>query len=106
MGGISKYYTETIIIKRKVFNKINGVNKETFVIIATILGAIDKAISSYIYTSDKETFVYTDIVFAPNGTDIKENDIIEHDNNDYDVISVIDPMRRKHHIEVLLSRKG
>lgn len=103
--GINKYFTENIVVKRKTINKINGVNKETIGTIGTIKGAIDKAITSYAYAGDKETFSYTDVVFAPIGTDVKENDIIEHDGNDYDVISVIDPMRRKHHIEILANKR-
>jgi uncharacterized Zn finger protein len=101
---IQKYFTETMIVKRKNRLKINGVWKESLDDVETFKGAIDKDTTVYTYSSDKESFEFTDLVFAPIGTDVKEDDIIEHESNNYSVESVKDPMRRKHHLEIRLRR--
>lgn len=92
------------MIKRKVRSKISGVVKEEIQDIETVKVGIDKATTQSIYANDKENFSFTDIIFAPYGTDVIEDDIISHGGIDYDVVSVIDPMRRHHHLEILCNK--
>jgi len=103
--AIQTYFTEFITVKRKTRNKVSGVVKETETVVDEQRVAIDKATTSYAYSSDKETFTFTDIIFAPINTDVKEDDLIEYGGNQYDVVSVINPLRRYHHLEVLVNRR-
>lgn len=98
---IADYFTESVTIKRKNRTKVYGVIKETLTDIETVLVAIDKATTSSIYENDKGSFDYTDIIFAPIETDVLEDDIISYGTKNYDVISVINPMKRNHHLEIL-----
>jgi SPP1 family predicted phage head-tail adaptor len=104
--AIQTYFTELITVKRKTRTKVNGVMKESLDIVDEKRAAIDKATTSYAYSSDKETFTFTDVAFTPWNTDIKEDDVVEYGGFEYDVISVIDPLRRKHHKECLLNRRA
>lgn len=103
--SIQNYFTEQATVKRKTRTKTGGVVKEELSVVADVRCAIDKNTTAYAFLSDKETFQFSDILFIPYGTDIVEDDIVTIDSKDYDVISVIDPMRRTHHLEVLINRR-
>ncbi len=102
---IKDYFTESITIKRKDRVKIDGVMKETLVEVETILVAMDQSVTNYSFQNDKETFSYSDVMFAPIAADVLEDDIVVYGSDDYDVISVMNPMKRQHHLEVLLNMR-
>jgi hypothetical protein len=102
---IQTYFTEEMKIYRKTRTKTGGVVKESKTLVDTKRGAYDKATSQYQYAYGKENFNLSAVAFMPADADVQEDDILEYSGVDYDVISVINPMLRNNHIEVLLSRR-
>ena len=103
---ISKYFTETMVVSRNVTAKVGGVNKKTPTEIGTTLVAIDKIQSSNTYNNDIETYNFSNVIIAPYGTDIIEDDLAVIDGIRYNVGSVIDPMKRHHHLEILVDKQA
>ncbi len=102
---IEIYFTQDLTIKRKTRTKDNGVVKETLATVATTRGAIEKSVSAYNYQNDKETFNYTDIVFTYYDAPCQEDDVVEIGGLEYDVVSVVNPMMRNHHLEIRCIRR-
>ena len=101
---IANYYTELVKIKRKSRYREGGVSKEILTLVDEKYVAIDKATTNYSFTIDKERFTFSDVMYAPANTDVQEDDIIEYGGIEYDVVSVVNPMKRAHHLEILVSR--
>jgi len=104
--AISKFYINSVVIKRKARADVGGVVKETVNVIATLKGALQKTPSSYAYQFDKETFDMSYILQVPTNTDILEDDLLEVDGKDYDVLSVVDGLNGRSHLECILNRSS
>jgi hypothetical protein len=105
--GIEKYYTETIEVWSKGSTAdIYGVVKDTPVKLGTFLGVIDKAPTSNSYMYDKDTYIYTDILYTGINSNVAENNILKYNGLEYDIISSVSPLNRAHHLEVKLSRRS
>lgn len=103
--GISNYFTQSFELFRK--NKVidKGVVKETLTSIAVFKGRTDFSTTSYTFQFNKERFTFTAILYTPPGLDIKEDDVVVFDNRTFDVRSVVDPLYRQNHLEVLVQEQ-
>jgi len=102
---IEDYFTQTFILSRKTRTRTSGVVKESLTEQFTFQGILDKETTSYKFNNLREEFEFSDILFCPI-LDIREDDVLTFDGKTYDVISVIDPLYRQHHLEVLINRNG
>jgi hypothetical protein len=103
---ITDYFKQTFTLKRKQrTTNDSGVVKEALVEVSTFLGILDPKGSSYSFDKLREEFDFDDVLFAPV-EDIQPDDVITWAGTDYNVVSVVDPLYRQHHLEVLLKRVG
>jgi hypothetical protein len=104
--SINNFYKQTLSVYSKTRTKVGGVVKETTTLVDTIKGILDKATSSYNFKNYREGIDYTDLLFTAVNPLIAEDAIIEFEGVQYDVISVVNPLYRGNHIEVLLKALG
>ncbi len=104
--SIRSYYKQSFEIFEEVKTNVSGVIKDTKVSKGTFKGVIDKAPTQNLYTSDKDTFIYTNTLFTAINSEIVEGRIITCNGNDYDIVGQIDPLGRGHHLEVQLNRRA
>jgi len=103
---IEKFFTEAVVVTRKTRSQTNGVWKETFTTAWSGNVAFDKSQTSSIFTSNKESFDYSAVVYAPLASGIIEDDILTYGSIAYDVVSSVNPMNRNNHIEVALKKRA
>jgi hypothetical protein len=102
--AIENYYKSSFTLKRKTrATTSGGVSKETLSDIATFSGIIDPAGSMFNFRALREEYDFTDTLFC-GIEDIRVDDIVDYDGTQYNVVSVINPMNRNHHLELLLKR--
>lgn len=104
--GISRFYTQVFEVYTKEKTSTSSGVQEQETLVATVKGIIDKATTAYGFSGDRENFFFTNVLFTAPNSAIVEDTIVKHDGKVYDVVSVIDPLYRRHHLEVLLNRRG
>lgn len=83
----------------------SGVVKETLVKSKDFEGILDPNPTSYQFISLKERYNFTDALYCSVDVGIAEDNIVSYDGNNWSVVSVINPLHRDNHLEVLLERK-
>ena len=102
---IGNYYDQAVVVSRKTRAKVGGVVKETLTEVWSGSVAFDKSQTSSIFTSNKESFDYSAVVYAPIISGILEDDILVYGSINYNVVSSVDPMVRGHHLEIALKKR-
>lgn len=83
----------------------SGVIKETLVKAKDFEGILDANPTSYAFISLKERFNFTDVLYCSVDVGVVEDNIVSYDGKNWSVVSVINPLNRDSHLEVLLERK-
>lgn len=105
MKMLSKYYKDTFTISRPTSVKTNGVMKTTYTDTSGHMGRIDPLKTLLQYQSGSEQVVISHKLFTSSSVDIRELDIVTLSGKKYNVIQVINPFGKSHHIEVLLDSR-
>jgi len=103
--SLNRFFTQEFELFEESSENVQGVIKDSKISYGKIKGILDKAITKNVFTADKDTFVYTNTLFTDINSEVIEGRVISWRNNEYDIIAVIDPLYREHHLEVLLSMR-
>ena len=104
---IEDYYSQSFTIYSKTRTRnSSGVVKESLVEGAAITGILDESPTGYRFESLRETYDFTDVLYTGIESTLTEDKQIKYGSTYYDVVSVIDPLFRAHHLEVLLQRSS
>ena len=102
---LTSYYTESYTRKRPSETKTGGVVKTTYVESAVKKGKIDPLRAAIVYQSGSQQIIISHKLFTAVSEDIKEKDIIIYGSKQYNVIEVLNPFSKGHHLECLLESR-
>ena len=102
---IEKYFTDSFDIKSETTSKFNGVAKTTYTTSTGKKGKIDPLTTAIVYQNGSDRVIISHKLFTFANTSVKEKDIIIYGGKEFNVISVLNPFSKGHHLEVLLESR-
>jgi len=102
---IDKYYTDIYTKKEVTEIKISGVVKTNIVETNDLLGKFDILSAPIEYENNGKKIKISCKLYVPIINTTKANDIIDFNSKEFNVIEVINPFNKNHHLEILLESR-
>lgn len=98
------YFTSSCAIKRPTTTNVGGIAQTSYTTIATVMGKIRQLNGREIYQNEKQNEVTTHRVYLPI-IDVKYNDVLTIEDNNYKVKIVNNPMGMNEFLQVDCEKK-
>ena len=104
---ISMFFTTPFTLSVRTETKTTGRVAITYVPDSTTyMGRFDPDNKSRAYLNDKLSFVGGNSFFCASACPVEEGDRINFNAQDYEVLSVVNPFSKSHHLELIIDKVG
>jgi len=100
---ITRLFNQAFTLYAKTETKTTGRVVTTYVEVSDYMGRYDPGAAGRTFLNDKITYIAANNFFCPGDVPVSDGDQIEFNSTRYEVLSVVNPFSKSHHLELLIN---